>query len=180
MGSLDLRLHRDWNAIGDAAKISPRVPSTCAQNGILSLLIIRDCKAMGNAAKISPLVPSTCAQNAILSLLIIHSIPSRQNDEGIDNLSLVPSVSCHTTSNYVWKISNNSIFRWKHPGVPDGSDGSGGTSYPLTENQTQRVALHTSLAADIIPCLEFLRHVALYIKLAAPASGFLFFTSGMW
>jgi len=78
MGSLGTRLHRDCNAMGDAAKISPRVPSTCAQHAILSLLIIRDCKAMGDAAKISACVPSTCAQNAILSLLIIHIIPSRQ------------------------------------------------------------------------------------------------------
>jgi hypothetical protein len=33
-------------------------------------------------------------------------------------------------------ISNNSSFRLKHPGVPDGSDGSGGTLYHLMENQT--------------------------------------------
>jgi len=33
-------------------------------------------------------------------------------------------------------ISNNSSFRQKHPGVPDGSGGSDGTSYPLTENYT--------------------------------------------
>jgi len=31
---------RSWIAMGDAAKISPHVPSTCAQNAILSLLII--------------------------------------------------------------------------------------------------------------------------------------------
>jgi len=37
-------------------------------------------------------------------------------------------------------ISNNSSFRLKHPGVPDGSDGSDGTSYPLTENYTHPVA----------------------------------------
>jgi len=37
--------------MGDAAKIFPRVPSTCAQNAILSLLIIWDCKAMGDTAK---------------------------------------------------------------------------------------------------------------------------------
>ena len=43
MGSLGLRLGRDCNVMGDAAKISPPVPSTCAQNAILSLLIIRDC-----------------------------------------------------------------------------------------------------------------------------------------
>jgi hypothetical protein len=88
--------------MGDAAKISPRVSSTCAQNAILSLLIIRDCKAMGDAAKISPHVPSTCAQNAILSLLIIHIIPSHQIYVAIDNPTFVPSVSCLTTSSYLW------------------------------------------------------------------------------
>jgi len=39
MGLLGARLHRDCNAIGDATKISPRDPSTCAHNPILSLLI---------------------------------------------------------------------------------------------------------------------------------------------
>jgi hypothetical protein len=57
---------------------------------------------MGGVAKISPCVPSTCAQNAILSLLIINIIPSRQIYEAIDNPSLVPSVSCCTTSRYLW------------------------------------------------------------------------------
>jgi hypothetical protein len=40
MGSLGTRLHQDCNAKGDAAKTSPRVPSTCAQHAILFLLII--------------------------------------------------------------------------------------------------------------------------------------------
>jgi len=62
----------------------------------------RDCNAMGDAAKPSPRVPSTCAQNAILFLLIIHIIPSRQIYVAIDNPSLVPSVTCHTTSSYLW------------------------------------------------------------------------------
>jgi len=101
MGSLGTRLHWDCNAMGDAAKISPRVPSTCTQNAILSLLIIWDCKAMGDAAKISSRIPSTCAQNAILSLLIIHIIPSRQIYVAIDNPSFVPSVFCLTTSSYL-------------------------------------------------------------------------------
>jgi hypothetical protein len=48
-------------------------------------------------------------------------------------------------------ISNNSSFRLKHPGVPDGSDGSGGTSYPLTENQTRPVAQATGRVA-YLPC----------------------------
>jgi len=87
--------------MGDAAKISPRFPSTCAQNTILSLLIIRDCKAKGDSAKISPRVPSTCAQNAILSSFIIHIISSRQIYVAIDNPSFVPSVSCPPTSSYL-------------------------------------------------------------------------------
>jgi hypothetical protein len=102
MGSLGTRLHRDYNAMGDSAKISPHVPFTCTQNAILSLLIIRDYKAMGDAAKISPSVPSTTAQNAILSLQIIHIIPSRQINVAIANPSLVTSVSCLTTSSYPW------------------------------------------------------------------------------
>jgi len=40
MGSLGTRLHRDCNVMGDAARISLHVPSTCAQYAILSLLII--------------------------------------------------------------------------------------------------------------------------------------------
>jgi len=43
--------------------------------------------------------------------------------------------SCH--------ISINPGFRLKHPGVPDSSDGSDGTSYPLTENYTLPVAQAT-------------------------------------
>jgi len=37
-------------------------------------------------------------------------------------------------------ISNNSSFRKKHPGVPDGSDGSDETSYHPTENNMLPVA----------------------------------------
>jgi len=40
LGSSCTRLHHDFNAMGDAAKTSPHVPSTCAQNAIPSLLII--------------------------------------------------------------------------------------------------------------------------------------------
>ena len=85
--------------MGDAAKISPRVRSSCAQNAILSLLIIGI--GMGDAAKFSPRVPSSCAQNAILSLRIIHIIPSGQIYVAINNPSLVPSISCRTTSSYL-------------------------------------------------------------------------------
>jgi len=40
MGPLGTRLLRDCNAMGDAANISSRVPSTSAQNVIVSLSII--------------------------------------------------------------------------------------------------------------------------------------------
>jgi hypothetical protein len=59
---------------------------------------------MGDVAKISPHVPFTCTQNAILSLLIIDMILSYHIYVAIDNPSLVPSVSCLTTSSYLWNF----------------------------------------------------------------------------
>jgi hypothetical protein len=44
-------------------------------------------------------------------------------------------------------ISNNASFRLEHQDVPDGSHGSDGTSYPLTENFTLPVAQATGLVA---------------------------------
>jgi hypothetical protein len=70
--------------------------------GSMGTRLHRDGAEMGDAANISPRVPSTCAQNAVLFLLIIHVIPSRQIYVAIDNTSLVPSVSCLTTSSYFW------------------------------------------------------------------------------
>jgi len=52
-------------------------------------------------------------------------------------------LKCHSRPDQERCISNNSSFRQKHPGVPDGSDGSDGTSYPLTENYTLPVAQAT-------------------------------------
>jgi hypothetical protein len=83
-------------------KLSPRVPSSCTQNAILSVLIKRDCKAISDTAKISSRVPSMCTQNAILSLLIIHIFSSREIYVAIDNPLLVPSVCGLTTSSYLW------------------------------------------------------------------------------
>jgi len=48
-------------------------------------------------------------------------------------------------------ISNNSSFCLEHPGVPDGSDGSGRTSYLLTEIQTRPVAQATG-RVTYLPC----------------------------
>jgi hypothetical protein len=50
-------------------------------------------------------------------------------------------------------ISNNPSFCLKHPGVPDGSDGSSGTSYPLTENYTLPIAQETGYVAYLPPLL---------------------------
>jgi len=47
-------------------------------------------------------------------------------------------------------ISNNSNLRQKHQGVPDGSDGSDRTSYPLTENYTLPVAQATGRVAHVL------------------------------
>jgi hypothetical protein len=70
--------------------------------GSLGTRLNRDCKAMADAANISPRVSSTCAQIAILSSLIIHIIPSHQIYVAIDDPLLVLSVSCLTTSSYLW------------------------------------------------------------------------------
>ena len=50
-------------------------------------------------------------------------------------------------------ISNDPNFRLKHPGVPDGSDGSDGTSYALTENYTLPVAQVTGRVPYVPPLL---------------------------
>jgi hypothetical protein len=51
-------------------------------------------------------------------------------------LSTEKMTANHNSKFLVNCINNNSSFRLKHPGVPDGSDSSDGTLYPLTENQT--------------------------------------------
>jgi len=50
-------------------------------------------------------------------------------------------------------ISNDPNFRLKHPGVPDSSDGSDGTSYALTENYTPPVAQAMGHVAYVPPVL---------------------------
>jgi hypothetical protein len=47
--------------------------------------------------------------------------------------------------------SNNSSFRLKHPGVPDGSDGSDGNSYPLPDNYMLPVAKATGRIPNLPP-----------------------------
>jgi len=55
--------------------------------------------------------------------------------------------------NVRWSISNDPNFRLKHPGVPDGSDGSDRTSFALMENFTLPVAWATGSVAHIPPSL---------------------------
>jgi hypothetical protein len=64
MGSLSTHMHLDCNAMRDVAKISPRVPSTCAQNAILSLLIIH-------------IIPSSQSFVAIENPLLVPSVSCR-------------------------------------------------------------------------------------------------------
>jgi len=58
---------------------------------------------MGDRVKISPLVPSPCAHNLIFSFPNMHIIPSCQIYVGFDNPSLTLSISCLTSSSYLWK-----------------------------------------------------------------------------
>jgi hypothetical protein len=57
---------------------------------------------MSNDVKSSPYVPSTCVQNGMLYLQFKHIISSRQIYVAIDNPLLVLTVSCLTTSSYIW------------------------------------------------------------------------------
>jgi hypothetical protein len=101
----------------------------------------------------------------------------------LESIYLALSKCPESSTECVWfitDISNKPSSRQEHPGISDGPDSSGGTSHPLTENQIRWVALPKSLAAAILPSLAFLRCVALYITLEAPASGFFYFASGMW
>jgi len=50
-------------------------------------------------------------------------------------------------------ISNNPNVHLKYPGVPDGSDGSDGTSYALTENYTLPVTQVMGCVAYVPPLL---------------------------
>jgi hypothetical protein len=63
------------------------------------------------------------------------------------NHATSPDVATPQTTSF---ISNNSSFRQKHLGVPDGSDGSDGTSYPLTENYTLPVVQATGRVAYVL------------------------------
>ena len=51
-------------------------------------------------------------------------------------------------------ISNNPSLCQKHPGVPDGSDGSDRTSYPLTEDYTLPVAHVRAAYATPVLCVR--------------------------
>ena len=50
-------------------------------------------------------------------------------------------------------ISNDPIFRQKHAGVPDGSEGSDGTWHAFTENYTLPFAQATGRVANVPPVL---------------------------
>jgi hypothetical protein len=54
---------------------------------------------------------------------------------------------------YVNGVGNNASFRLNHPRVPDGSDDSDGTSYPLMGNSTFPVAQATGCVAYFLPLL---------------------------
>jgi hypothetical protein len=61
---------------------------------------------------------------------------------GVNSMGRVPDRPLIAVSPFFsfCRMSNNPGFRLKHPGDPDGSDGSDGTSYPLTENYTLPVS----------------------------------------
>ena len=64
-----------------------------------------------------------------------------------------PISSNYYHRNYGCHSSNDPNLRLKHPGVPDGSDGSDGTLYTLTENYTLPIAQVTVGIAYVPPLL---------------------------
>jgi len=67
------------------------------------------------------------------------------------------------SAEYCSNISNDPNFRLKHLGVPDGSDGSDGTSYALTEKYTLPVAyVPPLLCGDVYASSE--RHVCYTLR----------------
>jgi len=68
-------------------------------------------------------------------------------DNSSSRRSALPSIQMSNipeeSKDAIFNSNNNSSFCQKHPGVPDGSDVSDGTSYPLTENYTLPVAQAT-------------------------------------
>jgi len=81
-------------------------------------------------------------------------------------------------------ISNDPNFRLKLPGVPDGSDGSDGTSCPRTENSTLPVAqamgriayVPPLLCGDVYPSSE--RHVCYTLRMGCSYAEALYTTPG--
>jgi hypothetical protein len=71
---------------------------------------------------------------------------SRPNTKRHNTLQRSRSYKLHS-------ISNNVGFHLKHPGVPDGSDGSDRTSYSLTENFMTSVAQAMGRVAYLPPLL---------------------------
>jgi len=73
----------------------------------------------------------------------------------------------------MYDISNDPNFRLKHTGVPDGTDGSDGISYTLTENCTLPVAQATGRVAYVppLPCGDVYtsseRHMCYTLRRAA-------------
>jgi len=83
---------------------------------------------------------------------------------GCTELTPSPSRSCGfsmKSSNLAMNITNNPSFRQKNPGVPDGSDGSDRTSYPLKENYTLPVTQATGHLA-YVPALLCTWNVVTY------------------
>ena len=65
-------------------------------------------------------------------------------------LNVIDPMTPTRSESDAYNISNDPNFRLKHPGVPDGSDG---TSYALTENYTLPVAQATGRVAYVPPLL---------------------------
>ena len=99
-----------------------------------------------------------------------HLLPDLETNYVVHVVDQVTVKDSDNAFDCYYYISNDPNFRPKHPGVPDGSDGSDGTSYPLTKNYTLPVAQATgrvpylppSLCGDVYASSE--RHVCYTLR----------------
>jgi len=108
MSSLGTHLHRVCISMGGAGIISPRIPSTCAQNAILSSLITHIIPGHQSYVAIDnpSLVPSLCCHTTD-SYLWNHMHPA----DNVSHAENIQSNGCRSVSQ-LYKIRDGNLVTW--------------------------------------------------------------------
>jgi len=84
-----------------------------------------------------------CGSEILDSAHIIHEA---QLEDRTGKMQCIRALFNWIATSIIMAIGNGPSLCQKHPYVPDGCDGSDGNSYPLTENNTLKVAQATGCA----------------------------------